>query len=244
MDLEVYRCQRLASSESQGHITYAAMQYWGTEENLSFSHSDFIYTGKSYLSTRHLHASHELKIGRTFIAPYNVFHHLWVVHFRGDQWRVWCQTDSTKENVLNSKLAHPVLSTQWTGPHPDVCAPSTTFVGMVKVSEYGTVIAWMAQGFWPCVGKAWLLRLYPPFHLSPDAMKMPIIVDLTQCLSFTFPSSYQTCPFFYPKDKLSSHLFYWGLETGTLYCFCFVLLSYSPSHSSSHLLFHPVFLVL
>lgn len=231
MDLEIYRCQSLAYLESQEHIRYAAMQYWGTEENLSFSHSDFIYTGKSYLSTRHLQTSHKLKIGRTFIAPYDVFYHLWVVHFRGDQWRVWCQMDSTKENVLNSKLAHPVLSTQWTQPHPDIYAPST-FVGMVKVFEHGTVIAWMAQGFWPCVGKAWLLRLYPPFHLSPDAMKMPIIVDLIQCLSFAFTSSYQTCPFFYPKDKLSSHLFYWGL------------LSYSPSHSSSHLLFHPVFLVL
>lgn len=31
----------------------------------------------------------------------------------------------------------------------------------------------MVQDFWPCVRKSWLLRVYPQFHLSPDAMTMP-----------------------------------------------------------------------
>lgn len=97
----------------------------------------------------------------------------------------------------------------------------------------------MVQDFWPCVGKSWQLRFYPQFHLSPDAMTMPIMAILTQCLSFIFPFSCHTCPFFYPKGKSSSHIFYWGLGTCTLYCYCLVLCSYCLSPSSSYLLFHP-----
>lgn len=56
----------------------------------------------------------------------------------------------------------------------------------------------MVQDFWPCVRKSWLLRVYPQFHLSPEAMTMPIMAILTQCLSLIFPFSCHACPFFYP----------------------------------------------
>ena len=47
MDLEICRCQSLASLEWQVYRRDAVIQYRDTKENLSFSHSDYIYTGKS-----------------------------------------------------------------------------------------------------------------------------------------------------------------------------------------------------
>lgn len=154
-------------------------------------------------------------------------------------WRAWCQRDSTKENVLvtpnSSGLKHTVdlVTPRYLCPINNICQSS--------------------NGVWVWYCHCLDGMEFPAMRWESMAVNaLPITPPQSWCYedaqhSHPYPVSIIRFPFllsymnFYPKGKSPSHIFSWGLGTCTLYFFCFILLSYSPSHSSSHLLFDPIF---